>query len=262
MDRIQERIKKLLAIGGEGSNASESEIETAMAMASRLMLQHGIDAMTLQESIDNPNKDELEQTYDKVNAFATGERGASWEKSLASVIAIAVPGVGCYLNGAILARNPNGTPILDDNGNNVFKFSVTFYGGIEDCQIAKMVYEQNVILIATMTCLRWGNAWRGAGADYASGFVAGLRSKLEDDRDRFRAQLTTDALMVRMDRSLVLADLRVELAKEWLHRTHGIKLTKGAKSNRRSSFNRDAYENGRADGRSHNLNVNRQKRLT
>lgn len=259
MDRIHERIKKLLAIGGEGSNASEFEIETAMAMASRLMLQHGIDAVTLQESIDNPNKDEFEQTHGRAAAFATGERGASWEKTLGSVIAYAIPGIGCYNSGAIIARNPNGTPILDEHGNVVFKFSVTFYGGIEDCQIAKMVYEQTVLLVATMTCLRWGNAWRGAGADYASGFVSGLKAKLESERSLFRSELNTTA-MVHMDRSLVIADLKVELAKEWLETVHGVKL-RMVKSARRSSFNRDAYENGRSDGRAHNLNVNRQKRL-
>lgn len=151
--KVIDRIKKLLALSG--NNTSASEAESAALMAQKLMAQYDISISQVDDIVVN---EEIDTTEFHVGA------GKKWKLNLASVV----------------ARNFK---------CKVFKVgneSIVFYGFKTDTIIAKEVYEflfKTGNRLATQAAAEYREKWGTAKGIYNSfvmGFLAGVKSKLDE----------------------------------------------------------------------------------
>lgn len=94
MKDIINKIKKLLALANENSNATEGEIQNALAMAQRLMQKHNIHLSQLTESEFEKQEADRKSVFRK-NGFH------KWEKMLSQVVAKATETETFYAGRAL-----------------------------------------------------------------------------------------------------------------------------------------------------------------
>ena len=147
-NKIVDKIKKLLSLGG--NNPNENEAQAAILKAHELMAEHGIHSASTEDEV----------TYSRESCKHKGNR--KYRRNLASIIA---SNFRCrsYIN--------NGT--------------VTFFGHSTDVRIAKEAFEYAYSYSYKASnrlyseARKKGRAGNGIVNSYAIGFIRGLKEKLD-----------------------------------------------------------------------------------
>lgn len=245
-DRAVDRVRKLLNLA-EGDGAADGEIRNAMKAASDLIAEYQIEQIELEAA-----KETAEATnYAKDFASFGTSRGAPWMGTLAIAVARAVGSVQVYASHGRVKKGAFGREEVESG--------VVFYGPDSDVILAKEVFAEWLLVIATISVGRYGGSFRGEGREYAIGFAASL---YEIAKGLYKPK-AEDALPGPTSTAIVpveaaLAKKREE-ASSWL-RSEGVKLGSSGKSYSVRSGS-GAYSQGRADGRSSGFGVSRTKSL-
>lgn len=239
--RIKDRLAKLLRLG-EDSAASEGEVENALRIATELMAKHNLN----RADIDTSQMDATQRIIiDKNIAFSKGRDITAWEKMLVNFIKAFIGTVEVYITTRVPLRR-NGIAMLDESGDIRTGCIITFYGPVDDAEIAVEMFTEIRDDISRMSIIRWGGWARGDGASYAIGFAKGMQDQ---------HQKATQNLLHSSNNSLILLSQKNTLAirskaQEWLS-TQGVRITK-KKSRITTRINQNAYDSGKQDGSRYN----------
>lgn len=163
-DKILQKIQKALALAAD--NPSDEEAQTAMRMAQKLMVKHGLDM----SDVEYAEKDEKEVVDEGLTDY---KKTQQWEKSLAVVI----------------SENFRCTSYLNKKRTG-HRYAVTrlcFIGLKQDVEIARMVYNyaHQMITMLTEQFVK-ENGYSGKTAittaknEYRLGFISGLDAKFKE----------------------------------------------------------------------------------
>lgn len=235
MDRIKDRIRKLLAVATNDS-AATGEIENAMRFAQALMDAHHISA---EDAHAAAGAEEVRE-YGYGESFTSGRSLTTWESTLTHIIGN-LCGVKCYV-----VRNSRkvvgGRTVFGDNGREVLAVKIVWYGEVGDCNEAASLFAEWQQTISAMARIRYGGALRGEGAYYASGFVSAMR-----DANRKQDPVTvSDECKAIAVRAQAIVKTKQHAASDWLKR-QGVKLGSGGSRSSRIGDG-SAYGAGRKDG--------------
>ncbi len=100
-----------------------------------------------------------------------------------------------------------------------------------------------------MAVTRYDNFYSKKGGSYCEGFVDGLEQANHSEKLKLRGDSATNALMIRSNETSLII---VKEAKNWLSKTHGIKLMTG-QGTRGASGGTDARNQGKRDGSNYTL---------
>lgn len=245
-DRAVDRVRKLLNLA-KGDGAAEGEIRNAMKAASDLIAEYQIEQIELEAA-----KETVETTnYAKDFTSFGVSRGAPWMSTLANAVALAVGSVQVYVS-----REPVKKGVF---GREEIESGVVFYGPDSEVILAKEIFQEWLLVIATISVGRYGGSFRGEGREYAIGFATSLYEIAKDlYKHKAEAALPGATSTAIIPVEAALARKREE-ASSWL-RSQGIILEKSERycSIRSGS---EAYSQGRSDGRSSGFGVSRTKSL-
>ncbi len=230
LDAIKARLKGLLAIAKDDA-ASENEIQSALRIAARMMESHHLSEEDLQESEQDQFAEARNAERGRANAYV-GRKVCAWEGFLAAFVRDFVGGIGVYKDHTV-GRTPAG---LVMNGGEPLG-TITFYGILEDCQLATEVYNELRIVITAMASLRYGRVQKGDGAAYSEGFVAGLQANRKTDAAKLLTHNTSTGMILAKRRN-ELVRLKTDLATDWLKTETKVKLSAG----RRGGSTSGSYE--------------------
>lgn len=248
--RIKDKLAKLLRLG-EDTAASQGEIDNALTLASQMMAKYQL----TRDDIDLSAADPTAKVALGMNvAFCKGANTATWELILSQFVCAFIGSVSAYDSGKKPVRRKGIADFFGATEGEVrYAATRTFYGSDEDARVAAELFEELSQAIATMALIRWGGWARGDGAIYAYGFAKALR----EANDKARAALhngdaTTSALMLRSEANSLAI---VEHGKQWLAKTHNVKLRSGSKRTVkvRTSSAMKAYGEGQRDGSNYNV---------
>jgi hypothetical protein len=188
MDKIVDRIRKLLALSGS-SNANEAS--TAAAMAHRLMVEHAISMESLQEG-ELLSKDPV-----KMVALPIGR--ATWAIRLAWVL-------GAHCNVSVV-RAQRGWA-FGARGSNARRVHAVAYGHTSDLQVWEYLYSVARKEIERLTkayrkaeIRDWGYITRTECTQFREGAVNGLGDKLYEQRKAARTSEPTSTGLVLQSRA-------------------------------------------------------------
>lgn len=253
MHEIKDRIRKLLNLAND-HGAQQGEIDNALRFARRLMLDNQLSEEDLGK---DPHDIAAEVEYSLEQVGLVGRRISCWESELAHVICKLVGGVGHY-SCWDAARTREGTLIFDRNGQKQFGTVFKFYGAKEDVSDTTQLYQEWAVTISACARMRYGGALRGAGKDYASGFVRGMWNQLTAilQQEQIESETST-ALTVRRE---VMLEKR-KLALAWLKDVQGVVLHNRA-GHSNNINDRNAYGSGLEHGARANLSRKVTKKLS
>ena len=154
--------------------------------------------------------------------------------------------------------------MLGKNGRPKKAAGVTFYGIAEEVELAIDLFNELRTTIAAMSKLRFGGVYRGDGREYCEGFVGGLFTKIKQEEKRRLEDATRDGgrALVLVQKAGELVAIKQDAAKDWLAKTHKIRLRKQSFSSGATHHNADARSQGRSDGKAHNTSAGRKLKLT
>lgn len=256
-DRIAAKVRKLLAIAGD-EGASDAEIQNAMNHAHRIMDKHHLTEDDLGHEPDDDYAKVDKAEFGTFRAYV-GKKAFTWECRLASFVS-EFAGVPVYIDPEIrIVRAASGFAVFDENDDPKYGKSFVYFGVAEDCRIAVELYNELRSLIATMAVGRWGTVYRGDGAAYSEGFVAGLYSQLKRARIEERNESSSTALVLSARRD-ELVKYKKSKATAWLKRAKGINLSR---SQRRSGSNGSwrARSEGVQDGANTDVTATRRRKI-
>jgi hypothetical protein len=247
INTIKERIRKLMAIAGDGV-ATDAEIDTALTLAAKLL-----DAHHLSKEDIGTAQDAEDMTMGRSAAVTTASWVSTWESTLAHAI---VELFGCVKHYQSHEKQPirkNGVAQLK-NGKVAMGCKVYFYGPAMEAKEAAELFEEWSKAIAAMGMLRWGGCYMGDGGKYCYGFASALYAKA---RQINAARRLTDARPIPQltggsCTALTLTgryDLLKTEAKRWLEKECGIHLTTRSASGGYRAGSSAAYSEGQAHGR-------------
>lgn len=244
-EKIVDRVRKLLNLAANDA-AAEGEIRNAMKAASKLIAQYQIEKTELEAAAE-----EVESTtYAKDFASFGSSRGAPWMGVLAMAVARAVGSVQVYASREGIKKGAFDRVEVESG--------VVFYGPDSDVLLAKEVFAEWLLVIATISVGRYGGSFRGEGREYAIGFATSL---YEIAKDLYKPK--PEALPGSSSRAIVPVESALAKKREegsaWL-RSQGVNLGGVGKSYSVRSGS-GAYSQGRADGRSSGFGVSRTKSL-
>lgn len=257
-EKVIEKVRRLLAIGNNEA-ASEAEIETVMRMANRLIAEHHLSEAELTEE-PQTQYNRLEDAEKSQGFCWIGKKLYNWELALSWFVSN-LTGVPFYSRNK-QRKQVGGMLQFDSNGNPIEVKSMVFYGLSEDVEIACELFDETRSLIATLALGRYGSVFKGDGAAYAQGFVAGLEQKLQEQRRVEKIECDSEggnrslALVRRND----LVKRKGQIAKEWLRKEKGIRLRTGSGSGGTRTGSSSAFSNGRTDGRNANVTARAARR--
>ena len=256
-DKIIDRVKKLLAISND-DGASEAEIETVMNIAMKLMGEHHLTEEDLaHEPVDDYTKVDA-SNFEQVRSFV-GKKIYGWESSLSMFVSKFV-GVPVYEDARIQLARKNGICLFDEWDEPRYGKSFVFYGVSEDARLASDVYDETRRLIATMAVAKYGKVYIGDGAMYSQGFVSGLYSQVNKAAKRLEQTSNSRALIL-LHRRNDLIQYKEDKARDWLHKSKGIKLQKGSGRWGSDNGSWSAYQEGQSDGQRANVDGTRRKKI-
>lgn len=257
-DAIKARVRALLNLA-ENDAATEGEIDNAVRFARRLMDAHHLSEDDCKNDPHAKAADEERGEMAQEYAMGTGRHVCSWENRLCQFVSKLVGSVDAYIcDGQAPLRTAAGALVFDDDGKQIMRGQVCFYGLKDEAKLATEIYADLVSTIAAMARLKFGGALRGSGREYGDGFISGLYSKLSDAKKADEiSSAGSRALVVR---SAEIALRKKEDARHWLKKDRGIKL-RSARSSYSTFSDEHAYAAGKEDGRRANVAVNRQKRI-
>lgn len=220
------KIQKLLALTGEGSNATEAEMQSAMTMAQRLMAKHNIHLSQLTEK-EFAQEDVDRQAVSRAHGFH------KWEKILSSVVAQATDTKTYYEGRALHHMRLNFIGLKADT---VCAIELFKYLQFHVNRLGKMFGKVKNITHKE-------NAW-AAYRSFCYGCVERLAERVEEEKARqaeeeqaLRAQSGAASACVDL---VVRKDLKI---KDFLE-GEGVKL-RSAKP-RSVMVNRDSHQAGRS----------------
>lgn len=257
-EKIAKKVKNLLAIAKD-DHASDAEIQNAMNHAHRLMGEYHLteDDLSHEPQDDYANVDNANFTRQK---SYIGRKAYLWESTLAHFVCDFV-GIPFYITNQPEIARKNGIVLLDEKGKPRQGKAYVFYGIAEDAIIAADLYDELRLLISTMAVARWASVYKGEGAVYSQGFVAGLNSQLEESRfiglNTTKDSPTTLILIHRRDD---LIEYKKKKANNYLNKELGIKLVSG-QGKPGASGSHAAYSEGQADGSKTSISAARSKKL-
>ncbi len=113
-----------------------------------------------------------------------------------------------------------------------------------------------------MARLRWGTCYTKDGGKYAEGFVVGLYTKINIQKEEQKrlAQQEGSRAMILIERRDDLIVRKTETAKRWLSKTVGIKLSKGVRTDG-ANGSAQAFREGRVDGEQTDVTTARRPKL-
>ena len=214
IDKIKQRIKKLLAMAGDTSSPNEAAI--AAERASKLMRQHQLDnADLVMEDLDDPDQ------LISVEAGKTYRRLPGWLQSLAISIAEATE------TQARISRLPNGYRRLRFEG---YRPDVELAEWMLDYLFAQMGQQARAERKAQGKdpCLSYRHNSRKYMNSFRDGLSLGIRNKLAEFYADGRSEVSDTA------RGLVVAK-ESAIAREFGQARYGT---------RNAGSNRDGYESG------------------
>ncbi len=231
--RIIDRVRKLMAF--RDGTATEAEVENALSLASRLMEQHAIDREEV-AAAGGGGRDGSDSAAGPPRARGESPLGgnvAHWEVWLAIAVREAVPGVSYYTNSFY----GDGSPNRPGQGRRSWVF---WYGPEAAVEIARMLFDETRVIIATLAAGMYGGCYRGRGRSYAEGFAQALYRRVQREREQSERREQVTAI-VRRDAAA---------NDQWLAREHGVHLTRRS-SRRGGTVDQEAFEHGRSDGQRH-----------
>lgn len=182
IESVKDTIRHLLNLS-KNNAATEGEVSNAIRFASQLMAKHHIEESELAEPA-------VMQEMVQVGAWGNGRRLSSWESMLGAFVRDFVGSVVAVLNKNVIPKkNEFGLASFNDKGEVVYGQTMQFFGIPEEVQLAKALYEDLALTIATMARLKYGTCLRREGKEYADGFVIGLQTKLKEAKKE-QLQLT------------------------------------------------------------------------
>jgi hypothetical protein len=243
INRTREKIAKLLRLGMD-ANASQGEIDNAMAMAAQLMARHQLTRDDIDmDAVDPMVKMKMGRHF----AFFKGSKATAWEDWLAGFVSDYIGSVGRYHSTSMPLRR-NGVQLLDEEGNARTGCAIAFYGPEDDAECARILFEELRDDIAMMAILKWGEFAKGDGAAYAEGFVCGLLRQHQAAKEKLCITDTETAALILKAESTALAIM--DKAKVWLKDTHKITL-RSRRGCKQSNGSGDARSEGYQDGQAY-----------
>jgi hypothetical protein len=247
MDKIKNRIRKLLAVAGD-SGATEGEINNAVRFAQQMMDAHHLTEADLATSPEEQWEGVENARCDQAFSIVGG-RLHRWEGDLAMFVQKFVGGIKCYVT---TSPRPIGGK---------FKRAVGFAGLAEDAVMAKELYDEMRMTIIAMAKLSYKSVFMGDGGMYCEGFVAGLQMRFTEERRKANLEAQSSS------REMVLIDRRNDLIKRKLSRTNQFLASQGMRlrsGSRRSGANgsHSAYSQGVADGKSQSVTRTQRRKIT
>ena len=240
---VKEFIRRLFNVA-EDNAASEAEIEQAMRIALHECHRHQLTRDDIFDS-EEGEPDVSRAHFDKRHTFARNERLATWELELMRLVDRLNPTCGSYYSRGQL-REGN-----DRKLGAVYGVRLTWYGPADDAQYSVDLFHELSLAMTTVAAISFGESFqRGRGAAYCEGFVAGVQSAHIKEWARLRADSTSTALVAVSDeRAKALRDA----GREWLA-ANGVRLGSGGPGRRGTRhLNRDAHQQGKADGASYHF---------
>lgn len=257
IDKIKDRIRKLLAIAADDATA-DGEVTAAMALAERALQEYHLSRADVEASSSESTTQPPTETFGTVDTFMHGARLTLWESQLSHAVSVLVGSVNCYRT---TKTKESGTFRVPKSGQ-----CLVWYGPEEDCLLAAELFAEWQHVIATLAIGRFGGFARNDGARYAAGFASSLLDKATvaaANRNNIITPSTT--ALVRVGSGSLADVLRKKQAegREWL-KTTGVNLSCG--SRRRglslSGSGYDAYRAGRDDGSRADFTATRKPKLT
>lgn len=250
-ERVVERVRKCFKLGNDAA-ATRGEIENALKFAEQLMAEYEIEM----HEVEQAGGERPREVFERHKCYATGGSSvATWECWLCDVVCRAVGTVQYYRSGVEQAKTGEGLVKFDPDTNRPLgnRCVIYFYGPAADVRLACDMFDHIRYVIATCAVALHGGCYRGAGKDYAIGFVMGLEDCLKEQAQSRDAECTA---IVRQSLDKVRKD-----GKEWLKEEEGVKLRSGSA---RSTVVRDgaALAQGRKMGREHGIARGGVARLT
>lgn len=220
---IVEKVRKLMTFSAE-NGATEGEIENALKLAQRLMINHNIEQSDLGLSSHDIDETIVESSR------KGGTEAVSFEFRLVNCIAQA--------NNCQVARS---TSFSMETGSNYFYRIV---GKFEDREIVKNSYLTILPMVRNLTKTRYSESDKSLTrfkftASYHEGFVTGLRQRLKKDREDFFKE--SDYIGEQYGLMIVKLD---ELVTQYLVE----KLKCKASNMRKIELDYNSFKKGREDG--------------
>lgn len=265
-DKVKARIRKLFNLASNDA-ATEGEVAAALEAARQLLLANQLseDEIRDDEVVDTRTPQEIAANaeYGTAKSFSTSSRAPRWQGQLAMGVAEFVGTVGVYKNSRD-ERRVSAVGFAMHGGQCVTNW--VFYGPAEDCLLAAELHQELILTCATAAQLRYGGGVvRGDSRDYCDGFASGLYAAVKESQASVSRTglLTHDAgqcgALVCV-RATSIIEAKREQSDKWLAKSQGIKLrTRTVRG--RSVGNRDAYHQGKADGRSQTMSKTRAPKL-
>lgn len=259
LDRIKERISKLLALGKDDAAAAQ-EAENAMAFARQLMLEHNVSEADLTPHERAARIERMDFAQSGVGT--TGRNLSAWEMWLANTIQRVVGTVNHYVSGHEQRRDANGILQWFEDGNPMMQTTIMYYGPEDDVRDATQLFAEWSVTIAAMARMRFGGALKGAGRSYCEGFTRALSQKVSkaiEKEDLMIEEGKSTALVLTGQRSMMVA--KQDQGKKWLKDVAGISLQSRGSGAGGGEHHSGAYDQGKKDGSAANLSRDRQRRL-
>jgi hypothetical protein len=260
IDKVKSNIRAMLNLAND-SAASEGEINNAMRFVKKLMEEHQLSDADLTEVDDVLlNLERAEMASQKI--YFNGAKLSEWESSAAGFACALVGGVKYYVTGRVPYR-VNGILQHFPDGVAMKRPQVAFYGIAEDVEIARQIFAELTLTIASMAKLKWGGVFRKDGREYCEGFVSGLWSKYHEDNNSQKklAQQSTGTALVAIENRGLVVNKKQELATKYLEEGLGIKLKGSISFSGNKQYSSEARQEGRSDGSKHNASVERRRKL-
>jgi hypothetical protein len=220
IDKVIDRVKKLLALAGNNNSAAEAA--TAAAMANSLLDEYRLSTADLEsqdESTSEPIEDDVEPIYESGKVTA-------WKCLLIQVL--------CRQYGCSSWND------CDYSGRKISRYKLV--GRKSDISVVRYMY---AYLLSECTRLSLAEA-KGMGrvfiASYCEGFVHGVKEQLKASRVEVEKQATSSAI--------VKIDARAEEAREAMYKMHNLKAVKGSSYRQRDGM---AFNAGKVRGQNIHL---------
>ena len=220
IDKVIERVKKLLALAGNNNSAAEAAV--AAAMANKLLDEYRLSTADLEsqdEAISEPIEDDVEPIYQSGKVTL-------WKCLLIRVL--------CAHYGCSSWND------CDRSGRKISRYRLV--GRRSDIGIVRYMY---AYLLSECTRLSQAEA-KGMGrvfiSSYCEGFVSGVKEQLKASRVEVQKQATSSAI--------VKIDARAEEARAVMYKNHNLK---SVKNNSYSQHDPLAFNAGQVRGKNVHL---------
>lgn len=248
---VKDRIRKLLNVTAE-NNATEGEIENAMRAAKALMMAHHLSEADIAEHNAGVRE---EIRFAKACTYTTYKGMQDWETRIGHFVIKFFGTVDWFRSSDVNKTREDGTLIFDKDGRPETATRLTFYGPEEDVEMAREMFSELCLTVATLARMKFGSIYRPDGRSYANGFGDGLMTKLETVVQQLSNDSQSKALVVQSEKHALA--IRND-AKKWL----GIKLVKGRKAYGSRRVNPTAYNSGYTDGKEQAVTKERRRKIS